>query len=34
MSLSLHDAIKAGNVEEVTIRLNMGEDIDQSYPPR
>jgi len=34
MSLSLHGAIQAGNVAEVMIRLNMGEDINQSYPPR
>ena len=34
MSRSLHDAVKAGTLEEVIIRLNLGEDIDQSFPPR
>jgi len=34
MSRSLHEAVKVGKVEEVIIRLNIGEDIDQSYPPR
>ena len=34
MSRSLHDAIKSGSEEEVTVRLNMGEDVNQSFPPR
>jgi len=34
MSRSLHDAIKSGNEEEVVTRLNMGEDVNQSFPPR
>jgi len=33
MSRSLTDAVKAGNIAEVEIRLNMGEDIDQLEPP-
>merc|ERR1711872_977763 len=34
MSRSLHDAILSGNEEEVVTRLNMGEDVNQSFPPR
>ena len=34
MSLNLSDAAMAGNVEEVLIRLNMGEDVNQKYYPR
>merc|ERR1712106_1011282 len=34
MSLNLSDAAMAGNVEEVQIRLNMGEDVNQKYYPR
>ena len=29
MSASLNDACMAGNVEEVLMRLNMGEDVNQ-----
>merc|ERR1711892_435194 len=34
MSGNLSDAAMAGNVEEVLIRLNMGEDVNQKYYPR
>jgi len=34
MSLNLNDAAMAGNLEEVNIRLNMGEDVNQKYYPR
>ena len=34
MSRSLHEAVRSNNVEEVIIRLNLGEDINQRYPPR
>ena len=34
MSRSLHDAILSKNGEEVVTRLNMGEDVNQSHPPR
>jgi len=34
MSRSLHDAILSKNEEEVVTRLNMGEDVNQSHPPR
>merc|ERR1712106_1137743 len=34
MSVNLSDAAMAGNVEEVLIRLNMGEDVNQKYYPR
>merc|ERR1712111_94584 len=34
MSCNLNDAAMAGNVEEVLIRLNMGEDVNQKYYPR
>eukprot|EP00091_Calanus_sinicus_P009867 TRINITY_DN2292_c0_g1_i4.p1 TRINITY_DN2292_c0_g1~~TRINITY_DN2292_c0_g1_i4.p1 ORF type:complete len:124 (-),score=41.03 TRINITY_DN2292_c0_g1_i4:65-436(-) len=34
MSGNLNDAAMAGNVEEVLIRLNMGEDVNQKYYPR
>jgi len=32
MSVSLCDAAMAGNVEEVLIRLNMGEDESEALP--
>merc|ERR1712088_1128148 len=34
MSVNLNDAAMAGNVEEVLIRLNMGEDVNQKCYPR
>merc|ERR1712154_301977 len=34
MSLNLNDAAMAGNVEEVLIRLNLGEDVNQKCYPR
>merc|ERR1711955_191563 len=34
MSLNLNDAAMAGNVEEVLIRINMGEDVNQKCYPR
>merc|ERR1712039_284472 len=34
MSFNLNDAAMAGNVEEVLIRLNMGEDVNQKHYPR
>ena len=34
MSLDLNDAAMSGNVEEVLIRLNMGEDVNQKCYPR
>ena len=34
MSSNIYEAIRRDKVEEVTIRLNLGEDIDQSFPPR
>ena len=34
MSLNLNDAAMAGNLEEVLIRLNMGEDVNQKCYPR
>ena len=34
MSLDLNDAAMSGNVEEVRIRLRMGEDPDQKFYPR
>merc|ERR1712025_1052292 len=34
MSGNLNDAAMAGNVEEVLIRLNMGEDVNQKCYPR
>ena len=34
MSLDLNDAAMSGNVEEVLIRLNMGEDPNQKFYPR
>merc|ERR1712198_412456 len=34
MSCNLNDAAMAGNVEEVLIRLNMGEDVNQKCYPR
>merc|ERR1712180_100899 len=33
MSRSLSDAVRSGNIAEVLIRLNMGEDTDQADPP-
>jgi len=33
MSRSLSDAVRSGNIAEVQIRLNMGEDTDQADPP-
>merc|ERR1711910_130802 len=34
MGVNLNDAAMAGNVEEVLIRLNMGEDVNQKCYPR
>ena len=34
MSRSLQDAVTSGNVGEVEVRLNMGEDVNDSFPPR
>ena len=34
MSVNLNDAAMAGNVEEVLIRLNLGEDVNQKCYPR
>merc|ERR1712241_86089 len=34
MSLDLNDAAMSGNVVEVIIRLNMGEDPNQKFYPR
>merc|ERR1711994_740276 len=34
MSCNLNDAAMAGNVEEVLIRINMGEDVNQKCYPR
>jgi hypothetical protein len=34
MSASLNEAAMAGNLQEVTMRLNMGEDINQKLYPR
>ena len=34
MSLDLNDAAMSGNLEEVIIRLNMGEDPNQKFYPR
>merc|ERR1711872_225511 len=34
MSLDLNDAAMSGNLEEVLIRLNMGEDPNQKFYPR
>ena len=34
MSRNIFEAIRADKLEEVTIRLNLGEDIDQAFPPR
>ena len=33
MSRTLHDAVASGSLAEVEVRLNMGEDINSSYPP-
>jgi len=32
--MNLNDAAMAGNLEEVTIRVNMGEDVNQKSYPR
>ena len=34
MSASLNEAAMAGKLEEVAMRLNLGEDIDQKLWPR
>ena len=34
MSASLNEACMAGNVEEVLMRLNLGEDVNQKLFPR
>ena len=34
MSRSLQDAVTSGNVAEVEVRLNMGEDVRGCFPPR
>ncbi|TRY73605.1 hypothetical protein TCAL_08180 [Tigriopus californicus] len=34
MSASLNEAAMAGNLEEVTMRLNLGEDVNQKLYPR
>ena len=34
MSASLNEAAMAGSVEEVTMRLNLGEDVNQKLFPR
>ena len=34
MSASLNEAAMAGNVQEVAMRLNLGEDINQKLYPR
>ena len=34
MSLDLNDAAMSGNIEEVIIRLNMGEDPNVKFYPR
>eukprot|EP00092_Neocalanus_flemingeri_P074503 GFUD01092144.1.p1 GENE.GFUD01092144.1~~GFUD01092144.1.p1 ORF type:complete len:124 (+),score=44.65 GFUD01092144.1:46-417(+) len=34
MSVNLNDAAMAGSVDEVLIRLNMGEDVNQKCYPR
>lgn len=34
MSANLNDAAMAGNMEEVLMRLNMGEDVNQKCYPR
>jgi len=33
MSRSLHDAVNCGSLAEVTVRINMGEDINSTFPP-
>ena len=33
MSRTLHDAVTSGNLAEITVRLNMGEDVNSVYPP-
>jgi len=33
MSRTLHDAVNSGNIAEITVRLNMGEDANSVYPP-
>ena len=34
MSRSLQDAVASGNLGEVEVRINMGEDVNDSFPPR
>ena len=34
MSASLNEAAAAGNVDEVLMRLNLGEDVNQKLFPR
>ena len=34
MSRSLQDAVASGNIGEVEVRINMGEDVNDSFPPR
>lgn len=34
MSKNLNEAAMAGNVEEVVLRLNLGEDVNQMVFPR
>ena len=34
MSRSLQDAVTTGNVDEGEVRLNMGEDVNDSFAPR
>ena len=34
MSRSMNDAVMCGNMQEVTMRLNMGEDVNQCIWPR
>merc|ERR1711953_942369 len=31
---SLQDAVASGNIGEVEVRINMGEDVNDSFPPR
>ena len=34
MSRSMNEAVMCGNINEVTMRLNMGEDVNQCVFPR
>ena len=34
MSRSLQDAVATGSIGEVEVRINMGEDVNDSFPPR